>query len=64
MTRERASQRAAARTSLCLLAALVLFCASDEILVLAQPEPLAPALVYGDNFADDPESLVSIQSVD
>lgn len=60
---ERASQQAAARTSLCLLAALVLSCAtsdSNKVLVLAQPEPLAPGFVYGDNLADDPESLVSI----
>lgn len=58
---ERASQQAAARTSLCLLAALVLSCAtsdSNKVLVLAQPEPLAPGFVYGDNLADDPESLI------
>ncbi|EZA54850.1 hypothetical protein X777_05136 [Ooceraea biroi] len=56
---ERASQQTAARTSLCLLAALVLSCASGSKKVLAQPiEPLAPGFVYGDNFADDPESLM------
>lgn len=59
---ERASQQAVARTSLCLLVALVLSCATsgnDKVLVLAQPEPLSPGLIYGDNVADDAENLVS-----
>jgi hypothetical protein len=59
---ERASQQAVVRTSLCLLAALVLSCATsgnDKVLVLAQPEPLSPGFIYGDNIADDAENLVS-----
>jgi len=59
---KRASRQAAARTSLCLLAALVLSCVtsgSNKVLILAQPEPLGYG-DYGDNFADSPDSLVSI----
>jgi len=58
---KRASRQAAARTSLCLLAALVLSCAtsgSNKVLILAQPEPLGYG-DYGENFADTSDSLVS-----
>ncbi|XP_012222692.1 uncharacterized protein CNMa [Linepithema humile] len=58
---ERTSQQAVAKTSLCLLTALVLSCATsgnDKVLVLAQPESLSPGFIYGDNVADDVENLM------
>lgn len=55
---ERASRRGGARTSFCLLVAFVLSCVtSGSEKVLAFPQPLPPGFIYGDNFADDAESL-------
>lgn len=61
----RGSQRAVARTSLGLLAALVLSCATsgiDRALALPQPqpepEPVPPGLFYGDP-VEEAENIVS-----
>ncbi|XP_020297719.1 uncharacterized protein LOC109862170 isoform X2 [Pseudomyrmex gracilis] len=59
---ERVKQQVAARTSLCLLVALVLFCvtSSDKIFVLAEPEPLTSSFVsFNDNLMDA-ESLILV----
>lgn len=54
---ERASRRAAARTSFFLLAVFVLSCATNgKVLGIPQPEPLPPD--YSDNLADGVESFM------
>ncbi|XP_012539516.2 uncharacterized protein LOC105838482 [Monomorium pharaonis] len=59
----RGSRRAAAKTSLCLLAVLlVLSCAasgSGRAHALPQPEPLPPGLLYGDS-AEEAENIMLI----
>lgn len=59
---ERGSRRAAVRTNLCLLAALVLSCATngtDRAHALPQPEPLPPGLFFGDP-ADEAENIMLV----
>ncbi|XP_071637436.1 uncharacterized protein [Temnothorax longispinosus] len=61
---KRGSRRAAARTSLCLLAALVLSCATSGInrahaFPQPQPEPLPPGFFYGDS-ADEAENIILV----
>ncbi|KAL6266946.1 hypothetical protein P5V15_000031 [Pogonomyrmex californicus] len=58
---ERGSRRAAARTSLCLLAALVLSCATsgrNTVNAFPQPEPPPPPIFFGDVAADEAENLM------
>ncbi|XP_011866731.1 PREDICTED: uncharacterized protein LOC105561396 [Vollenhovia emeryi] len=58
---ERGSRRAAARTSLCLLAAFVLSCArsgTGRAYALPQPEPLPPGVFFGE--ADEAENIMLV----
>ena len=45
------------RTRLCLLTLLVSFLINSH-LVIAEPEPASPGMIYADNFIEDPEELV------
>ncbi|XP_018399417.1 PREDICTED: uncharacterized protein LOC108777113 [Cyphomyrmex costatus] len=59
---ERGSRRAATRTSLCLLAALVLSCTtsgSDKAHALPRPEPLPSGIFFGDS-ADEAENIMLV----
>ncbi|XP_018313458.1 uncharacterized protein [Mycetomoellerius zeteki] len=58
---ERGSRRAAARISLCLLAALVLSCtiSGDRAYALPRPEPLSPGILFGDP-ADEAENIMLV----
>ncbi|XP_018365344.1 PREDICTED: uncharacterized protein LOC108762715 isoform X2 [Trachymyrmex cornetzi] len=58
---KRGSRRPAARTSLCLLAALVLSCitSGDRAYALPRPEPLPPGIFIGDP-ADEAENIMLV----